>query len=693
MRILIITDKMDIGGAETHIYTLIRELTKKGVKIKLLSSGGVYADLLKKLGVPSIFAPLDKRDIFSIKKSEKIIKREMKLCDIVHTHTRFSSYLVNKIRKNSDFPKIVTTAHLNFPLFPFGKLAYWGDMTLAVSEDIKRYLIDNYGITEENIKLTKNSVDTELFGKENFFKKLIIHTSRIDEGRAKTAFLLEKIATELLPKMRDWRIMIVGDGNLYHKLKEKVALTNSALGFEGIILTGARSDIPNILRYGSIFVGVSRSALEGMAAGLPTVISGDEGYGGILSKENAEELALSNFCARGFPDATYSSLLSDIRTLINDKNLRFSLSDFGRKLVEERYSKESMMNDAYFCYKRLFFAPSVLLVGYFGYSNLGDEMTLKTAINELSERGITNIGILCRKDSPIKEEFKEKKGFDFVKLYDRMSFVDIRTAIESYDTVILCGGNLLQNETSERSLLYYERIIALAKKKGKGVYMLSSGFGDVKGAFGNALLKNSIKNANFCGCRTSYDFGIAKKYNQNSYLMPDLCFLLPERASNKEKTHFAWVVSRKKHIKAEEIQKIANSYSLTPLAILLFPEEDTAIKDELNEKCIEFHIPKDYDEFSEILAKCAFTLTERLHGAVFSILSHTPVYLVDDTSKKRAIIDEIYKKTNKTSSKLIDSYKNFKISEKKEIGAQDSDFNYVIQMFRYELTEKLNELF
>ena len=333
MKILMVTDKMELGGAETHILTLIRELALSGDDITLISGGGAFADDLQRRGIRVIYSPFDKRDPFSILRCRRTLAEQMRRCDVVHTHTRFSSFLAGAVRGKKTFPPIVTTAHLGFKLFPFGKLAFWGDRTLAVSEDIKQYLRDNYGIESENISLTKNSVDINNYSRERLPKKLIIHTSRIDRGRSRTAFLLCEAAESLLKKYPDWRILIVGDGTLFSSLKRTAKKANSSLGFEGVMLTGARYDIPSILRYGAIFVGVSRSALEGMAAGLPTIISGDEGYGGIATYENYSLLLKTNFCARGLGAATAKKLEADIEKLIKDKKTATELSVFSRKLL------------------------------------------------------------------------------------------------------------------------------------------------------------------------------------------------------------------------------------------------------------------------------------------------------------------------------------------------------------------------
>lgn len=684
MKILIATDSMDIGGAETHVFTLINEL-KKNHTVTLISAGGVFEKSLNKSGLRCVWAPLNKRDAISIRKSIKILKEEMERADIVHTHTRFTSFLAKKIRGKNTFPKIVTTAHLNFPIFPFGALAFWGDATLAVSEDIRLYLEEKYNIKKERIRLTKNSIDTAVYKRATLGKKLIIHTSRIDTGRAKTAFLLTQVAETLLVDHREWRIMIVGDGNLFSKLSKKVKAVNKALGFEGIILTGARGDIPTLLGYASIFVGVSRSALEGMACGLPTVICGDEGYGGIVDNDNFDLLSYSNFCAREMVEPTKELLLSDLEKLIFDNSMRRDLGEYGRKAIELHYASQAMANDALTCYEDVFKRPSVCLMGFFGYSNLGDETTLRCAVNALKEIGITSISVLC------SHTYLYSDISSSVKILDRMNLKEINAAIEECDVFILCGGNLMQNETSMRSLIYYEQTIELARRHGKRVYMLSSGFGKIRGKTAKFLLMRGIKSCVFCGCRTYTDLKVAEKFNSNSKIMPDLCFLIPESISKEKEQTFIWILSNKKKISAEDILEISRQRKLKPIAINLFRDNDHAAADLAKSYGIEVITPKDYTKLKSILGKAEFSISERLHGSIFSVISHIPTYITTDSEKNYALLSEISARSKSTS--IILPYIKSDVIAKKEIGACDSDFNYVLDSLKRDINLALNEIF
>ena len=684
MKILIATDSMGIGGAETHVFTLINELKKKHA-VTLISSGGVFSKTLEKSGIRCVYAPFDKRDALSILKSKKTLKEEMERVEIVHTHTRFTSFLAKSIRGKSSYPKIITTAHLNFPLFPFGAFAFWGDATLAVSEDIQSYLEDKYNIKRENIRLTKNSIDTAVYKESPLNKKLIIHTSRIDKGRSKTAFLLVSMADKILNKHSDWRIMIVGDGNLFTRLSKRVKEVNALLGFEGIILTGARSDIPSLLGYASIFVGVSRAAIEGMASGLPTIICGDEGYGGIVENANFDLLSRTNFCARGLSPASEELLSRDIENLISNKHKREFLGKNVRKMIEDSYQSKTMANDAEAAYTSVLEPPSVCLMGFFGYSNIGDETMLECAISALKSVGISDISVLCSRP------FSYVDKFPSVKKYDRMDISQISEAMDKCDIFILCGGNLLQNETSMRSLIYYEQMIELAKRRGKRVYMISSGFGEIRGNLANFLFRRGVKSCAFCGCRTYTDLKLLKAYNLNSKIMPDLCFLLSCRKSEEKNRTFIWVLSYKKRITIDEILDIARHRRLTPIAVNLFSDKDGDVSNFAKSRGIKVIAPKSYTELTSTLSKADFAISERLHGSIFSIISHIPTYIAGDNNKNDALLEEINSRALNT--KIILPYSKDNVMAKKEIGAIDSDFNYVLDSLKRDIYLALNEIF
>ena len=95
LKVLMVTMGLDIGGAETHIVELSKELKKQGVDVSVASNGGVYVAELAENGIEHYEVPLHKRSASLMLKSylrlKKIIK-EMKP-DIVHAHARIPSFV------------------------------------------------------------------------------------------------------------------------------------------------------------------------------------------------------------------------------------------------------------------------------------------------------------------------------------------------------------------------------------------------------------------------------------------------------------------------------------------------------------------------------------------------------------------------------------------------------------------------
>ena len=91
--VLMTTMGLDIGGAETHIVELAKELHKAGHRILVASNGGVYEKELTEAGIRHFRVPMNKRNLKMMARAlgmlEKIIREEK--VEIVH-----SKYLGNK---------------------------------------------------------------------------------------------------------------------------------------------------------------------------------------------------------------------------------------------------------------------------------------------------------------------------------------------------------------------------------------------------------------------------------------------------------------------------------------------------------------------------------------------------------------------------------------------------------------------
>lgn len=365
MNILLVTMGMDIGGAETHILELAKELKKRGNNVSIVSNGGKYVEELEQNEIEHICAPLHNKKPSNMAKSYKILQKTIidKKIDLVHSHARIPSFICGRLHKKMKFP-FVTSAHWTFKVTPIYKITTdWGENVVAVSEDIKEYLIKNYGINESNIFVTVNGIDTDKFSKEVDFTSIeeefklnknshrIVYISRMDESRALVARQLIDIAKELNDKIEDLEIVIVGGGDVFDELNQKCTEINEELNKRLLIMTGPRTDINKFAASGDIFIGVSRSALEAMACEKPVIVAGNEGYIGIFDDTKLNVGIETNFCCRGLVMPTNKQLEEDILKLMTDDK-KEEKGKYGRKVVQDYYSINKMVDDCEKAYRK-----------------------------------------------------------------------------------------------------------------------------------------------------------------------------------------------------------------------------------------------------------------------------------------------------------------------------------------------------
>ena len=227
MKILMATMGLDIGGAETHIVELSKELKRQGHDVAIISNGGVYVPEVTAAGIRHYQAPLNRRslpDMFrAFRTLEQVIRREKP--DVVHAHARIPAFLCGKLRRRLGFT-FVTSCHGVYQTGGVLKwLSDWGQHTLAVSEDIRDYLEEQYRLPAERITLTINGIDTEKFSpavsgaevRAEFGLEdgpVVGHVSRLDQAASWTARQLIELAPALGERCPGARVLITGGGDV-----------------------------------------------------------------------------------------------------------------------------------------------------------------------------------------------------------------------------------------------------------------------------------------------------------------------------------------------------------------------------------------------------------------------------------------------------------------------------------------------
>ena len=487
---LLATMSLDIGGAETHIVELALEMTRRGIDVSVASNGGEYVTTLEQAGIRHYVVPMHRRRLFYMMKSfflmRKLIKRENP--DVVHAHARIPGFICGLLRKRLPFA-FVTTAHFDFDVGGgLRLLTNWGEKTIAVSEDIKRYLIENYDTNPDDIIVSVNGINTDTFSPgsppsdimEEFGVDpsgyVITNVSRMDENAALTSRLLIEIAPELHQRLPGVKLLIVGGGNIFEELCKKAAAVNASTGTNTVTMTGKRTDVTGFLTAGNLFVGVSRAALEAMAVSKPVLLTGNEGYLGLFAPGKEQVAVDTNFTCRGCEPPTKELLLDEIVRFFHSMSdeEKASLGSFGREMVVTNYSVGRMTDDSLSAYSAALRRKyNVVMSGYYGFKNAGDEAILRSVTKSIYEIN-SDISITVLSSDP--PDTMVRHG---CKAVARFNLFRVIGALRRCDALVSGGGSLLQDFTSTRSLRYYLFIINAAKRMGKKVMIYANGIGPV----------------------------------------------------------------------------------------------------------------------------------------------------------------------------------------------------------------------
>ena len=670
MKILMLTNGMEIGGAETHILELSTELIRMGHEVTVASSGGVYVRELEVSGIAHITVPLNSHRPDKLIRSYTILKRAIKAggYDIVHAHARIPAYLCGLLKKKLGF-RFITSAHWVFKVNPLFKImANWGEKTVAVSEDIKQYLIDNYGTKAENISVTINGIDVQKFSPDTDCSLIkselelddnltkIVYVSRMDTDRSKAAFMLLEALEQL--NNPNLQAIIVGGGNDLERLELAAQRTNRILNRKAAIVTGARTDINKCIAAGDIFIGVSRAALEAMSCAKPVIIAGNEGYIGIFSEETFPIALQTNFCCRGCADTTPQLIAEDINKLLSSDMK--AIGEYNRNLIIEKYSVSRMTYDYMQAYEKLLEYPDkgIVISGYYGYNNIGDDSVLGVIVQNIKEKAPgMKITVLSSKPGETKRIY----GVDSINRYN---FMRVAHMMKNTALLISGGGSLFQDATSTKSLLYYIGVIRIALRKKVKVMVYSNGIGPLTSERNRLITKKILEQVDIITLRDEDSFAEIKALDvrrNDIEITADPAFAMAPATQKRLRevleaerisfdTKYVVISVRKWKHNCEEFEEalarvceyIKQRLNLEPLFIPMQRSVDTEIcKNIIALAGCGSMITGKYtgDELMAVIAKAEVVVGMRLHTLIYAIASGVPIAGLSYDPKVDALLD------------------------------------------------------
>ena len=507
--------------------------------------------------------------------------------------------------------------------------------------------------------------------------KKIIFMSRLDSDCSLGAHLLCEIAAKLKNRYNDIEILIIGGGNEYKSLLEKANKVNQIFPNGKLIFMLGNMANPSVyFEPGALFVGVSRSALEAMAHGLPTILLGNEGYLGLFDKSKAEYAKKTNFTCRGTPKLCSSNtLFNEICRYFDMSEIeKTALSELSSNTVKDEYSATKMANETLEFYKETIKryrnkqrleltndakSVKIAICGYYGKGNLGDEAILSQILSKIKSTTISK----CNGGKPRNVKIHVIKSKSPIKILSAMSGADL---------FIFGGGSLLQNSTSDASLFYYLFLIFLSDILCKRKIMLANGIGPIE----TSILPKGEMKLITASAIDKFDLISVRDRDSQKYIQK----LLPKRKiryvcdpalayfakapSNinqqlifgkaKKSTHpnkaFIYIPHQRMLNKAKIFpERVAKSFvcacenfGAAPIVAVL-NREDLALAQKMQKFSPKIKVVKheNTQQLISLMKNTSLCITQRYHGALFSLPNEIPTLILSNDPKLIGLCKEL----------------------------------------------------
>lgn len=295
VNVLHITYGVDSGGVEAAIYNYYAAIDRSSFHFDVLSqmdkgqdvSNDLFANKFKTLGSEVYYIPSKSWNLKEcIRQSHKILKG--KKYDIVHIHMGHGSLVYVAIAKLCGIKNVVVHSHIAFDA------AGWSEKktTRIMAMLLKFYKTYKAACSKEaaeqawpgeKVYIMNNAIDVQAYIPNENTRSRVRKSLNLDDSTAicavarfvesKQHSLLIDIFTEYLTMDKKAKLVLIGNGELEEKIKDKVNQRNLQ---DKVLFLGSRSDVPQLLQGMDAFVlpsefeGFGMVYVEAQLAGLPT---------------------------------------------------------------------------------------------------------------------------------------------------------------------------------------------------------------------------------------------------------------------------------------------------------------------------------------------------------------------------------------------------------------------------------------
>lgn len=495
MKIIHIISGGDVGGAKTHVLSLLEGLNKTETVHLICFMEGDFSAEARQLGIPTTVIE-DKNPLRARKRILAMIRHDG--YQVMHCHGARANMMGMLLRKQAGIP-MVTTVHSDYRLDylgrPLAALTYGNinklalrrfDAWIGVSPVMTKLLISR-GFDPQRIHTLYNGVDFSSertpLPREEYLRSIGLQTqqdtvvfgiaARISPVKDMTTLVRAFAkAVQICPNIR---LAIAGEGEQETEIR---ALAASLCPAGTVCFAGWVRDTDSF--YNALDVNLLTSLSEGFPYALP---EGARMHCATIASEVGGVPYLIDDGVNGllFPAQDVEMLTQHMVFMAQNPAKR---REMGEKLYEKTrcdFSLEAMLAHQKNIYETIIrraarpkgIRDGVLICGAYGRGNSGDNAILDAIIEQL--RHIDPDLPLCALSRKPKET-RLCAGIDAVYTFN---IFKIGRRLRRAKLYVSGGGTLMQDATSTRSLLYYLLSIRQAKWNGCRVMLYGCGIGPI----------------------------------------------------------------------------------------------------------------------------------------------------------------------------------------------------------------------
>lgn len=294
--------------------------------------------------------------------------------------------------------------------------------------------------------------------------------------------------------------------------------------------------------------------------------------------------------------------------------------------------------------------PSIVISGYYGFGNTGDEAVLDGILATFAEIGLDE-RITVLSGSPAQTA----AAHESVKAIHRYSPTGVLRALRGADLVISGGGSLLQDATSSRSLYYYLYVLRLAQVFRRKTMIYAQGIGPLKSEKSKRAVGRVLKRASAVTVRDSDSLSVIESLGvAGARVVADPSFLAQADMDAADAVLASCGLSGRPLLGisirpwadnawlpelAGSVRVICDLLGLTPVLIPMQPGEDARLCAEIDlGPLVGGNLPP--QAVKGLIARCSLMIGMRLHSLMFAADTGVPFVALVYDPKVRAFAKE-----------------------------------------------------